>query len=176
MGLAAGRRHECPAFDTYTFVVKTKMKGITSVRLEALAHPSMVRGGPGRAVNGNFALSDFKLTCAPLAGGKASPVKIAKARATFEQRGLPVAATIDADPRSAWAIDPQFGKDHAAVFDLARPIGYDGGTVLTFTLKFSNNAGHNIGRPRLSISTRADSARGLRRWHARRCFRGCCLG
>jgi hypothetical protein len=139
--------------DTYTFAVRTKLTGITAVRLEALAHPSMVRGGPGRAGNGNFALSDFKLTAAPLSGGKAVPVKISRARATFEQRGLPVAAAIDADPRSAWAIDPQFGKDHAAVFDLAAPVGHAGGTVLTFTLRFNNNTGHNIGRPRLSLST-----------------------
>jgi hypothetical protein len=142
-----------PPFDTYTFTVQTKMRNITAVRLEGLAHSSMVRGGPGRAGNGNFALSDFKFTIAPLAGGKAVPVKISKARATFEQRGLPVSATIDSDPRSAWAIDPQFGKDHAAVFDLAAPISHEGGSVLTFTLKFNNNTGHNIGRPRLSLST-----------------------
>jgi mono/diheme cytochrome c family protein len=141
------------AFDTYTFVIHTKTKGITAIRLEALAHSSMVRGGPGRAGNGNFALSDFKITAAPLSGDKPAAVKIARARATFEQRGLPVAAAIDADPRSAWAVDPQFGKNHAAVFDLASPIGHDGGTVLTITLRFNNNTGHNIGRPRLSIST-----------------------
>jgi hypothetical protein len=141
------------AFDTYTFVVRTRATAITAVRLEALAHPSMVRGGPGRAGNGNFALSDFKLTAAPMSGGRAIPVKIAGARATFEQRGLPVAATIDKDPRSAWAIDPQFGKDHGAVFNFASPIGHAGGTVLTFTLRFNNNNSHNIGRPRLSLST-----------------------
>ncbi len=33
------------------------------------------------------------------------------------------------------------------------PIGFDGGTVLTFTLQFNNNTGHGIGRPRLSVST-----------------------
>jgi mono/diheme cytochrome c family protein len=148
--LASGKN---APFDTYTFVVRTKAKNITAVRLEALVHPSMVRGGPGRAGNGNFALSDFTLTAAPLSGGKPVPVKIARARATFEQRGLPVSAAIDADPRSAWAVDPQFGKDHAAVFDLERPLGHDGGTILTFTLKFSNNTGHNIGRPRLSLGT-----------------------
>jgi hypothetical protein len=142
-----------PAFDTYTFVVHTKTQGITAIRLEALAHPSMKRGGPGRAGNGNFALSDFTITARPLVGGKEVPVKIAAARATFEQRGLPVSAAIDTDPRSAWAIDPQFGKDHAAVFDLAAPLGHEGGTALTVTLRFRNNTGHNIGRPRLSLST-----------------------
>jgi hypothetical protein len=150
--LASGKN---PAFDTYTFVVHTQARGITAIRLEALAHMSLTRGGPGRAGNGNFALSDFKITWRPLSGGKAVPVKIAGARATFEQRGLPVSATIDADPRSAWAIDPQFGKDHAAVFDLASPLGHEGGIVLTFTLRFNNNTGHNIGRPRLSLSTEA---------------------
>ena len=43
-------------------------------------------------------------------------------RATFDQKGLPIAAAIDRDAKSAWAIDPQFGKDHAAVFDLLPPI------------------------------------------------------
>ena len=49
-------------------------------------------------------------------------MKIARARATFEQRGLPVAATIDSDPRSAWAVDPQFGNtlDGFVMIDLTR--------------------------------------------------------
>jgi hypothetical protein len=75
------------------------------------------------------------------------------ARATFDQSGLPVKAAIDDDPKSAWAVDPQFGKDHAAAFETASPVGFSGGTVLTFTLRFNCNTGHNIGRPRLAIST-----------------------
>ena len=55
------------------------------------------------------------------------PVKLVQPRATFEQTGLPVAAAIDADPHSAWAVDPQFGKDHAAVFEFDAPVGFDGG-------------------------------------------------
>ncbi len=148
--LASGKNADS---DTYTVTLTTKAEGIHAIRLEALAHPSMTKGGPGRAGNGNFALSDVKISIAPQ-GGKAVPVKIRKARATFEQTGLPVAASIDADPRSAWAIDPQFGKDHAAVFDLEKPIGHAGGSVLTIVLKFTNNAGHNIGRPRFSLSTK----------------------
>jgi hypothetical protein len=141
-------------FDTYTLSAHTELQGITALRLEALAHPSMVRGGPGRAGNGNFALSDVQLRAAPKGQpGKAQAVALVKARATFEQRGLPVAAAIDNDKRSAWAIDPQFGKDHAAVFDLAKPLGFTGGTTLTVRLSFNNNTGHNIGRLRLSLST-----------------------
>jgi mono/diheme cytochrome c family protein len=149
--LAGGKN---PDFDTYTFVAHTQQRGITAVRLDALAHPSFVKGGPGRAGNGNFALSDFRVTAAPLAGsGQPVAVKLVNPRATFEQKGLPVAAAIDADKKSAWAVDPQFGKDHAAVFEVEGDLGFEGGMVLTFTLEFNNNNGHNIGRPRLSVST-----------------------
>jgi mono/diheme cytochrome c family protein len=145
-----------PDFDTYTFVTTTHLTQMTAIRLEALAHPSMVKSGPGRAGNGNFALTDFRVTAAPVDGtGKPVELKLIRPRATFQQAGLPIAAAIDADPKSAWAIDPQFGKDHAAAFELETPVGFAGGTVLTFTLKFDNNNQHSIGRPRLSVATAA---------------------
>jgi cytochrome c553 len=143
-----------PDFDTYTVVVRTKLKGITAIRLEALADPSMAKGGPGRAANGNIALTEFRLAAAPLATpDRPTPVKLVNAKATFEQKGLPVAAAIDADPKSAWALDPQFGKDHAAVFEMEKDAGFDKGTVLTFVLEFKNNHKHCIGRFRLALST-----------------------
>jgi hypothetical protein len=144
-----------PDHEVLTLTAQTRLKGITAVRLEALAHPALVKGGPGRASNGNFALSDFRISAAPLKGGQAVPVKLVEARATFEQNGLPVRAAIDNDKVSAWAIDPQFGKDHAAVFEFEQPVGFDAGTGLTFTLEFNNNTGHGIGRPRLAVTTQA---------------------
>ncbi len=144
-----------PVYESYTFETHTDLTGITAIRLEALAHPSLVKGGPGRAANGNFALSDFRVTAtARTPGAKPEKRVLRSPRATFEQKGLPVAATIDDDEKSAWAIDPEFGKDHAAVFEVASPVGAAGGTTLTFTLRFRNNAGHSIGRPRLSVTTR----------------------
>jgi hypothetical protein len=142
-----------PPIETLTIVLKTEMRNITGVRLEALTHPSLVKNGPGRAANGNFALTDFKVTATPKAGGKAIDVKLKNPRATFEQKGLGVAGAIDADPvTSGWAIDPQFGKTHAAAFEFESPLGFDGGTALSFTLTFRNNVGHGIGKPRLSIT------------------------
>ena len=149
--LATGKNGK---FDTYRIVVHTKTKGFTGFRLEALADPSLVKGGPGRAANGNFALSDLRVNIAPKLNEKPIPVKLRNPRATFEQKGLPVAAVIDNDDKSAWAIDPQFGKDHAAAFETENPItGFEGGTFIIFTLKFNNNDGHNIGRLRLSATT-----------------------
>src|SRR5206468_504955 len=112
--LASGKN---PKFDVYTIVAHTGSTKINAIRLEALAHPTLVKSGPGRAGNGNFALSDFSVTIAPMKGGVA-PRKLAltNPRVTFEQKGLPIKAAIDADPKSAWAVDPQLGKDHAATF------------------------------------------------------------
>src|SRR5262249_52130703 len=47
--------------DTYTFTARTSLKGITALRLEALADENLPRKGPGHADNGNFALSDFRV-------------------------------------------------------------------------------------------------------------------
>ncbi|MBI1916627.1 MAG: PSD1 domain-containing protein [Planctomycetes bacterium] len=145
-----------PPMEGLTFTVHSDLTNVTAVRLEALSHPSLVKGGPGRAGNGNFALSHFALTIAPRSGkGEPVKVKFRSARATFEQKGLPVKAAIDDDPVSAWAVDPQFGKDHAAVFETDKPIGFEGGSVLTFRLIFTNNTQHGLGRPRLSLATAA---------------------
>lgn len=149
--LASGKN---PDAESYTITVTTQQRPITAIRIEALSHPSFVRGGPGRAGNGNFALSDLRVTATSL-DGKGNPfdLHLRGARATFEQQGLPVTAAIDKDPKSGWAVDPQFGKDHAAVFALETPLDLKGGVKLTFTLKFDTNTGHSIGRLRLSLST-----------------------
>jgi hypothetical protein len=143
-----------PNSDTYTFVANTDVKGISAIRLEALADPSLVKGGPGRAANGNFALTALRVTAAPKNGkDKPMTVRLRNPRATFEQKGLPIRAALIGDGKSAWAVDPQFGKDHAGVFETETSLGFEGGTVLTFTLQFKTNTGHNIGRPRLSVTS-----------------------
>ncbi len=145
-----------PDFDKYTFVAHTNLSGITAIRLEALAHESMVRKGPGRAGNGNMGLGNFTVRAEPLSGeGESLTLKLANPVATFQQNtsNLSIAASIDKDVRTGWAVDSQFGKDHAAVFETVGDIGFQGGTKLTFTMEFNVNNKHNIGRPRLSVST-----------------------
>ena len=142
-----------PEFDTYTVVAACDLPEITAIKVEALADDPLVGRGPGRAVNGNFALSNLKLVVGPRYGiGSTTEPKLVNAKATFEQAGLPVSSVIDDDPRSAWAVDPQFGKDHAAVFEVGSSVRTDSGCTLTYTLSFQNNASHNIGRLRVSAT------------------------
>src|SRR5262249_39929334 len=65
-----------PDFDTYPFTAKTSARGITGIRLEALAHPSMTKGGPGRADNGNIDLTSFVVKVKPNSGGEEKTVKL----------------------------------------------------------------------------------------------------
>ena len=152
--LATGQN---PDFDTYTLVANTDLVGLTALRLEALSHPSMVKNGPGRADNANFDLTDVKVTITAAGDQKTAAgqaVKLLNPVSTFDQNAsLSVKLTIDGDPKTGWAVDPQFGKDHAARFEFEKPIGFDSGTQITVTLAFNGNNKHNLGRVRLSVAT-----------------------
>ena len=141
------------ASDEYTFTFTTQQRRLTGLRLEALAHASMTKGGPGRADNGNFALSKILVSAAPRGSADAKPVALVKAVADFEQNsgGLSIASSLDDNPKSGWAVDPQFGKDHAAVFTFAEPVDFEVGATFTVRLQFEVNTKHNIGRARLAL-------------------------
>ncbi len=142
-----------PDFDTYTIVAACDLAEITAIKVEALADPSLPHNGPGRAGNGNFALTNLAFKVGPRFGiGKTVEPALINPKVTFEQKGLPVAAVVDADPKSAWAVDPEFGKNHAAVFELGSDVLTDSGATLTFTLDFKNNNHHGLGRFRLSVT------------------------
>jgi hypothetical protein len=147
-----------PSPDTYTITAKTELTGVTAIRLEVLPHSSLPSGGPGRAVNGNFALTDFRLTATPRADqAAAAPVALQNPVADFSQDGYggwPIAAAIDDDPKTGWSIDPQEGLRHVAVFETKEPAGFAGGTKLVFELK-QGDRGHNIGSLRLSVTIAA---------------------
>jgi cytochrome c553 len=144
-----------PDFDTYTFTAQVPAGTYRGLRLEALADASLKKSGPGRADNGNFALTNFTVVL-KREGQPDQPVKLQNPLATFEQApSLLVKYTIDDDKKSAWAVDPQFGKDHAAVYELAEPLTLALPASLILTLEFNNNHKHSIGRPRVSLTSQA---------------------
>ena len=140
--------------DTYTVVAVTDLQDITAVRLEALADSSLPAGGPGRALNGNFVVSEFKLSAGPLSDpAKATPVSLQNPSADFHQEGWNVAGAIDGNEGSGWAVSPAFNQNHMAIFELAADTGGEGGTRLSFDLvqQFPDGA-HTLGRFRLSVT------------------------
>ncbi len=140
--------------DLYTVTAETDLRGITAVRLEAMTDPSLPAKGPGRAENGNFVLNEFTLTSRPLgqADAKPKPVKFATATASFAQEAFPVGNAIDGNPATGWAVAPQLGRTHTAVFPVAGPSADSAASLLTFTLDQRFGSGHTLGRYRLSAT------------------------
>ena len=141
-----------PEKDVYTVTATTKLAGITAVQIEVIPDEAF-GGGSGRGRNNNLVLTEFRLKAAPTDGKSAATViPLAGASADFSQKDWPVAAAIDGKPETGWAIDPEEGRPHAAVFRTANPVGFDGGTELTFILEQGFQS-HNIGRFRLWATT-----------------------
>ncbi len=140
----------------YTLTVQTQLKNIRAVRLEALPDSELEGKGPGLAKNGNFVLTELELKAAPLADPKAAKeLKFAKGVADFSQQGFAVEQLFDGKNRDqgGWAINPQEAVPHWAALQLAEPVGFDGGTELTFVLhQFHNAELHRLGHFRLSLS------------------------
>ncbi len=146
-----------PRLDIYDIIGRTKMTGITAVRLEALTHPSLPGGGPGRHSNSNFVLSEFELTAVSVAEpARTKRVKFVKAIADYSQKNYEISKAIDGTVanNNGWAVDGPTRKIKAtAMFIADQPFGFDAGTELRFRLRHEANfATHGIGRPRLSIS------------------------
>lgn len=142
---------EAPDRDTYEVTIKTSLTGIQAIRLDALTDPSLPGSGPGRgdAERTNFVLNTFAATAEPASGGSPAPIKFVNARADFSQAKYDAGGAIDDDPKTAWAIAPQFRKPHWAEF-ACEPLGFAGGTVLRFKLVQNFGQSRTLGRIRLT--------------------------
>ena len=161
--------------------VTTDVQNITAFRLELMTDPNLPRGGPGRAVEGTCALTEFEVEAAPVsAPDKVTKIRFAGATADIIQPQKPLEAifadksgklrvtgpvdyAIDGKDETAWGIDAGPGlrnQPRKAVFLAASPISNSAGTILTIYLtenhggwNSDDNQNNNIGRFRLSITT-----------------------
>jgi hypothetical protein len=153
---------------------------IRAFRVELLTHPDLPLGGPGRAVTGTCALTEFELEVAPAGSpDQLAAVKIQSATADIDlpERTLvppfegaeekrvtgPVTFAIDGDARTAWGIDAGPGRrnrSRKAVFVPESPIENPDGAFLRVSLNQQHgaynsdlNPSQNIGRFRISITS-----------------------
>jgi hypothetical protein len=131
--------------DTYQIDATTTLKQVAAVRLRVITHESLPSQGPGLAGNGNFVLTDFKLS---VSGQEQA---FSRASADHEQPGYSIAAVIDKDNKTGWAINVAPGSaakmnaDHEAVFVLKTPLAAAGET-LRIRLYHDVNEKYLIGR------------------------------
>jgi hypothetical protein len=165
--LATGRARDN---DTYFVTARTKVKGITAFRIEALADKTLPKNGPGRADNGNFVLSEFLVQSRGAGAVDPLRVKLQNASATIEQTSLAetnpykrwtAAAAIDDDAKGAtwgWAVldkNNTAGRDEHAVFETSADVGDGNEIALTFVLRQNHGARHLLGKFRISATTSA---------------------
>ncbi len=141
-------------FDSYVVTAASPLDKLAAVRLRVLPHESLPKQGPGRAGNGNFVLTAFELTVGE------QPVGWAKSVADHEQINYPVAATLDDDPKTGWAINSapgspiQMNAPHEAVFVLQQPLEPKG-QPLRFTLRHDLNRDYLVGRFAIDVIAEA---------------------
>ena len=136
-----------PANDTFTVHYSSTPQRITAIRLEPKTHSNLPLGGPGRASNGNFVLTEFKayLTTAE---GIRKELPIARAIADHSQDGYPIYHTIDNKDATGWAINMKSGNanvNREATFFLAEPIDISTTDKLTIELEHAINDKYLIG-------------------------------
>ncbi len=156
--LATGKS---PNQNAITLYAKVPQQNLTALRIEALADDSLPSKGPGLAGNGNFVLSNLAVAFETPESEQPGPqeVKLSGTQATHQQNTgeLSVAASIDDNPTSGWAVDAGgIGKDNAAVFTFTEPLRPSESGQLKIEMKFDHpNAKHVLGRFRLSVTALA---------------------
>lgn len=141
--------------DTYVMVARTNLQGITAFQLEVLPDKSLPAYGPGRDKDGNFLLSAFRVETSSSKDEKtAKRVELHKAQADFSQENFAVIDLLDENPDTGWAIAPQTGQAHYAVFEIKTPVGDSEETTLIFKLEHQSQKDKALlGRFRLSVTT-----------------------
>ncbi|MDE0866838.1 MAG: PSD1 and planctomycete cytochrome C domain-containing protein [Rubripirellula sp.] len=156
--LASGPGQET---NTYRLTMENQTEESKGIRIEVLPHASLPKQGPGRAGNGNFVISEVKVFSVD-ADGKQTPLKLTKAKASFEQadgnqnpyKGWKAAAAIDGDAKGAtwgWAVMPQAGKTNSWAAEFETPFKPDSPVTMVIEIDQNHtNVGHTLGCFRLS--------------------------
>lgn len=140
---------ENPATDTYTITFQTPPGDVDLLQLQALTHPSLGTGGPGRAPHGNFVLSQIRVCVTPANTTETRDVTLASASADYEQPGFAAARSIDSSPEG-WAVGLAGNVDRTAWFRFQQPVHLPAGGEWRVTLVCSYGTGHNLGRFRIT--------------------------
>jgi len=152
-----------PSQNVYTLTAKVPLKNITGFRLEVLPDPSLPQNGPGRAGNGNFVLTEFRVT-RQTESGEPTTLLLKNATANIEQEAgdnVPgkkwlAAHAIDGDANSSewgWAILPRGGQRSLLVVETSAPLENTDDAMFTFVLEQRHsNPNHTLGKFRLSVT------------------------
>lgn len=142
----------------YLLIGKSTLPNITAIKLEMLPDDRLPNNGPGLASDGNFVLGEFVVTTQPADAKRVRGAGVAQTlknpKADFEQTNFPVTEALKKGNRDrGWAVSPEGGFRHEAVFSFEKPVMNEGGTSFSvqMTSNFQNGR-YNPGRFRLWVT------------------------
>ena len=148
-----------PDMDSYTIEPEIPFGSITGFRLEVFPDPKSNKG-PGRSKNGEFVLSEFTVRVKRTKPDQSSsskdisdPIQLANPSADHSSKERPAAGAIDGNLETGWAIAPQFGRRHVAVFETKNDLSLCENETLIIQLAQEHGKQNTIARFRLSAST-----------------------
>ena len=158
--LATGKN---PANATYEIKLPLTSKKFTGLMIEAFPDPSLASDSLGRSPNGNFVLSELKVTISNLKNESASHVHFKHATADYEQSAWTADSVLhpadgDEDDRSnsGWGtlgFKSDDGTPNRIMFVVESPVSIENDTVATIQMIHrSPYAKHAIGRFRLQVT------------------------
>jgi WD40 repeat protein len=149
-----------PDRDAYTITTAVPLERVTAIRLEVIPDRSLPFANSGRAGNGNFGLSEWKVTSEAQGSSEAPRLIRWKDAASdhrvepaehYSKRLMHIGLAIDGDMQTYWDTWPKSGAPHWAVFLPEEPIAGGEGVRLKCVMEFWQGQ-HNLGRFRLSVS------------------------
>jgi len=149
-----------------SFTAEQDLTGATGLRLEALTHGDLIFGGPGRNVDGLFAVSEFTAEAQLPGATEWKKLELTNASADFESPEHPLgelfrreendkrvlgpsAFLIDGKPETAWSPDRGAGRRNApteVVMRFKEGLKFPAGTKLRGTLRFAHSGKDTHGR------------------------------
>jgi mono/diheme cytochrome c family protein/uncharacterized membrane protein len=150
--LAIGKK--TPDKDVYVVEAEANLDGVSAFKLETLTDDSLPKKGPGRAKNGNFVLSQFKVEVADVdeeSTAKPVRVKIDRAEAEYSQPDFTVEKCIDDSIDKGWAVGGRPGGNQNVAATFYTPDKLSGRKKLIITLDQRWGEKHVLGKFRLSV-------------------------
>ena len=120
-----------PLRTRYVIKAPVNLKGVTGLRLEALAE---LGEKTGRSRGGDFSLGEFSATLkTPV--GEQRKLEFTTAKADFEAKSGPAAHALDGDNTTGWSVSGQTDRSHVIVFELRTPQDFPEGSTLLVELE-----------------------------------------
>jgi hypothetical protein len=149
-GVITAEKDPSGGTDIFRIKVQPGLGGLVGLRIEALPSEHLPAHGPGRAKDGRFVLTEFRVEAAT-----GAEVELAEATATFATAGFVPGNAIDGNTNSnnGWAVQALSGTPQSIYFATHDPLDAadDGPLTLVLTQNHGDNA--VLGRFRIAATT-----------------------